>query len=149
MLLVVLWTWPLSATASPVIELDVEWASFLARADPRWNWTDADAASRPDEWVKSLFGGNGDLGFQLWSDTDASLRLVGRGLVVVFLGGERPGRQQQEQQEKREENRGWLTHGLLLQRINPRPRLGTVCDGRSVPCTLVWHWVHLVVNARR
>ena len=61
--------------ASPAA-LSVDWPSFLARADPVWLWSAANASSAmPTEWVQSLFGGNGDLGFMLWAASTTELRL--------------------------------------------------------------------------
>ena len=60
-----------------VLDLDVDFDKFLARADPEWHWGSSTAApkNRPDEWVSSLIGGNGDLGFQLWSPSNSALQL--------------------------------------------------------------------------
>ena len=64
------------AATSP-IGLDVDFPAFLARSDPTWRWgsSAANKTRRPEEWVESLFGGNGDLGFMLWSPEPALLRL--------------------------------------------------------------------------
>ena len=64
------WAWiAAGVAASSPISLDVDFPAFLARSDPTWEWgtSTANKTRRPDEWVESLFGGNGDLGFQLWS----------------------------------------------------------------------------------
>lgn len=56
--------------------LAFDWPSFLARADPVWSWGGANATGvQPTEWVQSLFGGNGDLGFMLWAPTAGELQL--------------------------------------------------------------------------
>ena len=60
-----------SVAAEAVVSLAIDWPAFLSRADPTWNWTAANKTGRPDEWVRSLFGGNAMLGFMLWHD-DAS-----------------------------------------------------------------------------
>ena len=38
-----------------------------------WKWSSS--GDSPNEWVKSLFGGNGDLGFMIWSDKQNGLRM--------------------------------------------------------------------------
>ena len=65
------------AAATSPIGLDVDFPAFLARSDPTWRWgsSAANRTRRPEEWVESLFGGNGDLGFMLWSPEPALLRL--------------------------------------------------------------------------
>jgi hypothetical protein len=63
-----------AAPASPV-SLGVDFASFLARADPVWSWNASSPSTMPTEWVQSLFGGNGDLGFMLWAQSMTELRL--------------------------------------------------------------------------
>ena len=65
----------IAAPSSPVA-LAFDWPSFLARADPVWAWGAPNASSvRPTEWVQSLFGGNGDLGFQLWAPSATALEM--------------------------------------------------------------------------
>ncbi len=59
--------------ASPVT-LAVDFASFLARADPVWRYNAS--TPEPSQWVDSLFGGNGDLGFQVWADSPTSLHMT-------------------------------------------------------------------------
>lgn len=54
-----------SSSLSP-ITLDIDFNSFLSRSDPVWTWTNA-SSSQPTQWVQSLFGGNGDLGFMIWT----------------------------------------------------------------------------------
>ena len=61
------------AAADPLIALNVNYSAFLPQADPTWNWTAA--TFKPLEWVDSLFGGNGELGFLLFAPTATSLRL--------------------------------------------------------------------------
>ena len=59
--------------AAPPVALIINFASFLARSDPTWAWNST--TTLPSEWAKSLFGGNGDLGFMVWGDTLSSLRV--------------------------------------------------------------------------
>jgi alpha-L-fucosidase 2 len=54
--------------SAQVAELAIDWHSFLARADPVWAWNSTDKSFQPDEWVRSLFGGNAQLGFMLFHD---------------------------------------------------------------------------------
>ena len=54
-----------SPEAAP-FPLNVDFPSFLARADPVYAWDSSFAG--PTEWVDALFGGNGELGFYLVSD---------------------------------------------------------------------------------
>lgn len=64
-----------AAPASPAT-LAFDWPSFLARSDPVWSWGAPNATSvRPTEWVQSLFGGNGDLGFMVWAPTATALEM--------------------------------------------------------------------------
>ena len=64
-----------AAPSSPAA-LALDWPSFLARSDPVWSWGSPNATTaRPTEWVQSLFGGNGDLGFMLWSSSETALEL--------------------------------------------------------------------------
>lgn len=44
------------------VSLDVDWASFLARADPVFSWNVDDGLSPPVHWYDSAFTGNGMLG---------------------------------------------------------------------------------------
>jgi alpha-L-fucosidase 2 len=60
------------AQQSPVT-LDLDFASFLGRCDPLWKWNTT--STMPGEYVQSLFGGNGDLGFMVWSPTLTSIRI--------------------------------------------------------------------------
>jgi hypothetical protein len=64
--------------ASP-ITLDFDFPSFLTRSDPVFAWStgagSASSSGQPSEWVDSLFGGNGDHGFQLWSPLPGVLQL--------------------------------------------------------------------------
>ena len=70
-----------AAAAAPdggVVSLALDWAAFLSRADPAWNWTAANRTARPDGWTRSLYGGNAMLGFMLWhdgGDGDDSVRI--------------------------------------------------------------------------
>jgi len=66
-----------SVVSSTVLDLDVIFDEFLARSDPEWHWgsSTADPQNAPDEWVSALFGGNGDLGFQLWAPSNSTLQL--------------------------------------------------------------------------
>lgn len=59
-----------SLPPSSIANLRVDWPSFLARSDPMWSWSayNTTSAGRPDEWVKSLFGGNAMLGFMIFHD---------------------------------------------------------------------------------
>ena len=61
-----------AAASSPVV-LDVDFAAFLARADPGWAYNST--LDMPNDWTQSLFGGNGDLGFMLYANSLSSLRL--------------------------------------------------------------------------
>ena len=89
-----------TSTAS-LITLDVDFASFLAGADPIWNWTSPVTGTKtstmnsapqqprnllppysaptsntgPTDWVYSLFGGNGELGFYIFKPTPYALRM--------------------------------------------------------------------------
>ena len=49
---------------SPVT-LDVDFSAFLSRHDPVWAFNST--LQLPKEWVSSLFGGNGDLGFMMFA----------------------------------------------------------------------------------
>ena len=59
--------------ATPPVPLNVNFNTFLARSDPIWSYNTS--AGRPSEWVSSLFGGNGELGFLLWSPDLLTLRI--------------------------------------------------------------------------
>jgi len=60
------------APASPAT-LAFDWPSFPSRSDPVWSWGGPNATSvQPVEWVQSLFGGNGDLGFMLWQPQNSA-----------------------------------------------------------------------------
>ena len=62
-------------TSSPSpISLNVNFSDFLKRSNPVWHWTTGSHAG-PTQWVDSLFGGNGDHGFQLWAPQDGLLQL--------------------------------------------------------------------------
>ena len=61
-----------SPEAAP-FPLNVDFPSFLARADPVYAWDSSFAG--PTEWVDALFGGNGELGYLLWQPSPSSLRL--------------------------------------------------------------------------
>jgi hypothetical protein len=58
-----------------VVPFNVDYATFLARADPVWRFTNASSRT-PTEWVDSLFGGSGDTGFHAFMPTPTSLRVV-------------------------------------------------------------------------
>eukprot|EP00750_Incisomonas_marina_P011428 INCI16375.3.p2 GENE.INCI16375.3~~INCI16375.3.p2 ORF type:complete len:310 (-),score=50.98 INCI16375.3:2123-3052(-) len=80
LLLLSCWCWCSALScAAATLSLDVDFASFLARSDPTWSWSTTKApgadAGRASEWVSSLFGGNGDHGFQLWAPTPSMLQL--------------------------------------------------------------------------
>jgi hypothetical protein len=60
--------------SSPV-SLATDFSSFLARSDPVWSWNASSASTMPTEWVQSLFGGNGDLGFMLYAKSLTTLQL--------------------------------------------------------------------------
>ena len=73
-----------SAPTSPItfgIDLD----AVLERSSPTFQWGMLDDANnyypndgygdRPQEWVNSMFGANGDLGYMLYSPTKNTLRL--------------------------------------------------------------------------
>ena len=62
-------------TAKPLISFEVNYDTFLHRADPTWSWGSSINTTGPTEWVSSLFGGNGNLGFQLYSPTPTTLQL--------------------------------------------------------------------------
>ena len=65
-----------AAAQPPIVALDVDFPSFLARADPLWSWS---AAAPPPaaaaEWVGSLFGGNGELGFYVFFPSPTRMRM--------------------------------------------------------------------------
>lgn len=70
-----------TAAAVPVspVSFAVDWPSFLARADPVWNWTASIPATTPNNIYASLFGGNGDHGFYMYADSGSTLRVeIGR-----------------------------------------------------------------------
>ena len=62
-------------TATPLIHLDLDYESFLKRSNPTWKWGSSLNKTGPTEWVSSLFGGNGNLGYQLYSPTPTTLQL--------------------------------------------------------------------------
>lgn len=62
-----------AAAAEPAFPLNVNFSSFLARADPVFIWNASSPG--PTEWVDALFGGNGELGFLLWLSSPSTLRL--------------------------------------------------------------------------
>lgn len=70
---------PSAARAAPPSSpatLGFDWLAFLARSDPVWHWGSANATTaRPTEWVQSLFGGNGDVGFMLYSTSETALEM--------------------------------------------------------------------------
>ena len=63
---------PFGLAAPPPISLNIDFPAFLSRADPVYNWQQA---TGPTEWVKSLFGGNGELGFLLWQPSPHLLHI--------------------------------------------------------------------------
>ena len=64
-----------TATAPPAFPLNVDFPSFLSRADPVYNWSIPGGSPGPTEWVDALFGGNGELGYLLWASGPSSLHL--------------------------------------------------------------------------
>jgi len=73
-------------TSSPSFSLNDDfYTSMLSRSDPTWDWgmidddgnyhKDDGYGDRPTEWVNSLLGANGDLGYMLFSPVENELRI--------------------------------------------------------------------------
>ena len=84
-LIVLLLIHHVGSTSSPINIADGFYSQILSRSDPTFQWgmldddgtyyRDDGYGDRPKEWVSSLFGGNGDLGYMLFSPEKNSLRM--------------------------------------------------------------------------
>ena len=55
--------------------LQVDWANFLARADPMFHWNETSRVPPPSKWYESAFTGNGALGLMVRTTLNASTGL--------------------------------------------------------------------------
>ena len=70
-----------------VVPFNVDYASFLARADPIWRFTNTSSRT-PTEWVDSLFGGSGDTGVLILGVRNATSRIPdGKQVAVDGVAG--------------------------------------------------------------